>query len=174
ASILRDRLLEAATARVPDVVAEMTPYRRWLDPLLRESYAAEANEDTRQQLHLSMALLPSDLGQVDYLYGRLLRGGVEEVVAIRAVLMPHRPKVCEPLWKELTDPKVDPNLRLRAACALAAYTPDDARWELVASDLTAKLARENASVIKRWADALHPARRFLLPPLADILKQETR
>ena len=34
---LRDRLLEASMTDVPAIVEDMTPYRRWLDPLLRRS-----------------------------------------------------------------------------------------------------------------------------------------
>ena len=60
---------------VPGIVKDMAPYRRWLDPLLREAYAqAEKDKDPRKQLHASLALLPVDPGQVDYLYGRLLKG----------------------------------------------------------------------------------------------------
>src|SRR5262249_9719787 len=74
AHTLRDRLLEATTADVPGIVAEMAPYRRWLVPLLQDAYAqAEANQDARKQLHASLALLPGDAGQVDFLYGRLVR-----------------------------------------------------------------------------------------------------
>ena len=39
AQLLRDRLLEAATEEVPEIVAQMGPYRRWLDGPLRRAYA---------------------------------------------------------------------------------------------------------------------------------------
>jgi formylglycine-generating enzyme required for sulfatase activity len=61
---------------------------------------------------------------------------------------------------------------LRAACALAAYTPDDGRWEGVSSDVAGRLVGENALVVGRWAEALRPVRRSLLPPLADRLLDE--
>src|SRR5262249_26443365 len=69
AQALLDNLLRAPTEDVPAVVADMAPYRRWLDGPLRQSYAdAEANGDSRKQLHTSLALLPVDAGQLDYLY----------------------------------------------------------------------------------------------------------
>ena len=64
-----------ARTEVPGIVKDMAPYRRWLDPLLHEAYAqAEASNDPRKQLHASLALLPVDSGQVEYLYGRLAQG----------------------------------------------------------------------------------------------------
>jgi len=59
AHALRDRLLNANTPDVPIIVKDMTAYRRWLDPLLRDaSREAEANQEARKQLHISLALLP--------------------------------------------------------------------------------------------------------------------
>src|SRR5262249_23232776 len=78
---LRDRLMEATTEDVPTIVAERTAYRRWLDQPLRQAYAeAEANGEKRKQLHVSLALLPVDADQVDYLLGRLLSGEPQEVL----------------------------------------------------------------------------------------------
>ena len=62
-SLLQARLLEASTEDVPDIIEAMRPYRRWLDRPLREAYArAEADDDTRRQLHASLGLLPVDRG----------------------------------------------------------------------------------------------------------------
>ena len=70
---LQDRLLEAATEDVPDIVREMGPYRRWLDgPLARGLRRRPAKHDARRQLHASLGLLPVDRGQVGYLRDRLL------------------------------------------------------------------------------------------------------
>jgi formylglycine-generating enzyme required for sulfatase activity len=172
---LRDRLLEATMADVPGVVGDMRPYRRWLDPLLRQAYAeAEAGGDSRKQLRASLALLPSDPGQVDYLRGRLLTAGPDEVVAIRDVLAPHKEALAEPLWRVLEDVKADPGQRLRAACTLAAYAPDDGRWEKVSGDVAGRLVAENALVVGQWAGALKPVGRHLLPPLAALLVEEGR
>ncbi len=73
------------------------------------------------------------------------------------------------LWAVLEDGKRPPGERLRAACALAEYDPNDARWPAVSRDVAARLVAEPGHVIARWADALWPVRRFLLPPLATLL-----
>ncbi len=170
---LMDNLLRAPTEDVPAVVRDMGPYHRWLDGPLHQAYTdAEASGDTRKQLHASLALLPSDPGQVDYLQGRLLTATPDEVVAIRGMLAPHKDTLVEPLWAVLEDVKADPGQRLRVACALAAYAPDDGRWEKVSGDVASRLMAENALVVGKWAEALKPVGRHLLPPLAVILQAE--
>src|SRR5947209_17334824 len=114
----------------------MKPYRRWIDPLLHEASAqAEEAGDNRQQLHISLALVPVDSGQVEYLYERLLKGEPQEVVVIRQALLDHKADVTERLWTLLENPKNDQGRRFRAACALATFAPDDPRWENVGGDV---------------------------------------
>jgi formylglycine-generating enzyme required for sulfatase activity len=173
---LHDRVLEATTEEVPGVVSEAAPYRRWLDPLLRASYAeAEAGGNARKQLHASLALLPSEPDrQIDYLVGRLLTGGPEEVLILRKALRPHREKLSERLWTALNDPKIDPGVRLRAAAALALYTPEDGRWGAVSGHVAARLVAEDALSLGRWAEALRPVGMALLKPLAGFVLEEGR
>ena len=91
AHALRDSLLAANTNEVPAIVQDMAPYRRWLDPLLHEAYAqAKKDSDRPKQLHASLALLPVDATQVEYLYGRLLDAEPNEVPVIRDALTPHQ------------------------------------------------------------------------------------
>jgi serine/threonine protein kinase/formylglycine-generating enzyme required for sulfatase activity len=170
---LRDRLLVAAPEDVPRVVHDMAPYRRWLRGPLRQTYAeAEAGHDARKQLHASLALLPDDPGQVEYLYGRLLTAGPPEFLVIREALRPYAGVLAERLWAVLQDRKRDPAARLRAACGLAADAPDDGRWEGVRDDVAVLLVPENVLLLARWADALRPVRRSLLPALAVLATEE--
>src|SRR5262249_47022598 len=142
---------------------------------LREAYAeAEASQDARKQLHASLALLPVDAGQAEYLYGRLLAAEPHAVMVIREALRPHAAMLGERLWAVLQGPQSDPGKRLRAACALARYAEDDGRWAKVSRDVTARLVAENALVIGQWARALKPVRRQLLPALAAVLREEGR
>ncbi len=144
AHFLRNRLLEASTPDTPSIVKEMAPYRRWLDPLLHEASAqAEKENDPRKQLHASLALLPVDSGQVEYLYGRLLQGQPQEVIVIREALSDHMQDITERLWKLLENPQNDQDQRFRAACALAAFAPDDPRWETVGGTEAATLVGQN-------------------------------
>jgi serine/threonine protein kinase/formylglycine-generating enzyme required for sulfatase activity len=175
AHALRDRLLNAETTEVPVILSDMAPYRRWIDRLLRVAYQeAEANQDARKQLHASLALSPVDPGQVDYLYERLLRAEAHEVHVLRQALIAHQHELTERLWAVLEDGGADRGLRLRAACALAAYLPDDSRWEQVGGDVAAELATQNALVADKWVAALRPVRTKLLAPLSSIFRDAKR
>jgi serine/threonine protein kinase/formylglycine-generating enzyme required for sulfatase activity len=175
AQTMRDRLLEATTADVPGIVKDMAPYRRWLDPLLHEAYAqAEQDLDRRKQLHASLALLPADPGQVEYLYRRLLKGQPHEVTVIREAFWDHKQDLTERLWLLLEDPKKDQDKRFRAACALAAFAPDDPRWKKASPDVAATLVIQKPLVIAQWTEALKGVGKWLVPQLADFLVDEKR
>lgn len=178
---LRDRLLESTTAEVPGIVEKASPYRRWLDPLLNEAFIqAETDNEPRKQLHASLALLPVDPGQVEYLYSRLLQADPPELIVIRKALKECREErgergdLTERLWTLLENPKNNQDQRFRASCALAALAPDDSRWEKVKTDMAAMLAIQKPFVIVQWAEAFTSVRRWLLPPLADFLEDEKR
>ena len=64
ASGLVQAVLNAETAQVPDIIGKMAEYRQWTDPLLREELDKAADKSP-QKLHASLALLPTDPGQVD-------------------------------------------------------------------------------------------------------------
>ena len=172
---LRDRVLDANTTDVNGIVKEMASYRRWVNPLLQEAYSqAEKDNDPRKQLHASLALLPVDSGQVEYLYGRLLEGDPQEVVVIREALLYHKADLTERLWTLLEDPKNDQDQRFHAASALAAFAPDDPRWEKVCPDVAATLVIQKPFVIAQWTEALKGVGHWLIPPLADFLVDEKR
>jgi serine/threonine protein kinase len=172
---LRDQVLNAPTSEVPGLVENLAPYRRWLNPLLQQEYAqAQRDQDRHKQLHASLALAPGDPAQKDYLSQRLLDAQASEITAIRKALEPYQAQLREDLWALLVDPQADLDRRFRAACALAAYAPDDPRWQEVSGDVTARLMIQDAFVLGKWAEALQPVGATLLPPLATFLQDEKR
>jgi formylglycine-generating enzyme required for sulfatase activity len=174
AETLRDRLLEADTDDVPWIVQAMRPYRRWIDPLLVKAQRKAAfGQDRRKQLHVALARLPVDDGQMEYLYDRLLAAGPQEITVLREALDGHQDDLRERLWTVLVT-RTNQDQRLRAACALADYAPDDPRWATVARDVAEKLVTENPVTLARWLDELRPVRKVLLPPLATILGDDQR
>jgi len=57
----------------------------------KETYTqAEASKDARKQLHASLALVPVDPGQKNYLYKRLLEAEAHELTIIRGPCCPTR------------------------------------------------------------------------------------
>jgi serine/threonine protein kinase/formylglycine-generating enzyme required for sulfatase activity len=132
------------------------------------------SQGSRKLLHVSLALVPVDPGQVEYLFGRLLRGEPQEVSVIRGALSDHRQDLAVRSWSILENPKNDQDRRLRAACALAAFAPDDPRWEKAGGDVAATLVIQKPFVVAQWADALKGVGHWLIPPLADFLTDEKR
>ena len=93
AKSLLDRLFEAEIARVPVIVQQMAPFRSWIDPRL-QVVRAQSRPDSQRALSASLALLPDDANQVDYLAGRLLDADPATVGVIRSACAragtPHR------------------------------------------------------------------------------------
>jgi len=171
AQALRDRLLDANTNEVPTIVEDMGSYRRWINPLLHEAFGkAEADKDSRKQLHASLALLPVDATQADYLIGRLLDAEPHEVPVLREALAPHKSKLVERLWSVVEQPeKGKERQRLRAAAALARFDTDSPRWDKSVGMVAQDLVAVNAVYLGFWSEAFHPVKEQLWPPLSAIL-----
>ena len=172
ASALKERLLDANTKEVPNIVKDMAPYRRWLDPLLQAAYQdAKANHKPGRALHASLALLPTDPGQVGYLYGRLLHAPPRDVSVLRDALLPHKLELLDKLWSVVEQPvRGKESQRLRAASALATYDPDDSRWEEAGGPVFEQLVSENTFFMALWMEGLRPVRTKLLPCLVGVFK----
>jgi formylglycine-generating enzyme required for sulfatase activity len=172
ANALRDRLLSANTADVPAVVRDMAPYRRWLDPLLRDAdNEAKTQHDARKQLYTSLALLPADSGRMDYLFDRLLDAQPDEVPVIRDALAPHKEELASRLWPVVEQPtKGKEAQRLRAAAALATYEPDNERWTNVNDAVANDLVSVQAVYVGQWLEAFRPVREKLLAPLSAVFR----
>lgn len=173
AHALRDRLLDAHTNEVPTIVQDMAPYRRWIDPLLRISYQEpEADLGSRKRLHSSLALLPVDRNQKEYLYTRLLDATAQDVLVLRDALAPHKDDLLDKLWTVVEQPaKGQERQRLRAAYALAAYDPEGQRWEKTKSKVVDDLVSVNPVFLGLWSEGFRPIQRRLVEPLSNIFRE---
>lgn len=171
ASALRDRLVDANTADLAPIVEQMGVYRRWVKPLLRETYReAEAASADRKRLHCSLAMLPFDPTQVDYVFGRLLTAAPHEVPVIRDALSSHEQALRFKLWEAAGS--ADNGHRLRAAAVLAKYDPDNEEWSEKSDFVSKALVQENMLLMGQWTDAFRPVSRWLLPSLTDIYRDK--
>jgi serine/threonine protein kinase/formylglycine-generating enzyme required for sulfatase activity len=167
---LVQRLLDADTAQVQAILVEMAEYRRWADPLLHEQYD-KAAVHSRQKLHASLALLPVDATQVDYLYGQLLDAKPSEVPVISDALAPHKAQLVDKLWAVAEKPETGKeSQRLRAAAALARYDPEGERWGKSGALVVNDLVLENPFFLGQWGNAFRPVKNRLLAPLSDIFR----
>jgi formylglycine-generating enzyme required for sulfatase activity len=176
AHALRRRLLDANTNEVPTIVRDMAAYRWWLDPLLRDTHTqAEKGNDRHKQLHTSLALLPVDASQVEYLYGRLLDAEPGEVGVLRDALLPHKDGLLDRLWAAVEAPaRGKEHQRLRAAAALAEYDPGSAKWARAQEAVGNDLVGIPAAYLSLWMDSLRPVRTKLLPQLSAVYRDSKR
>jgi formylglycine-generating enzyme required for sulfatase activity/tetratricopeptide (TPR) repeat protein len=170
---LVQRLLDADTSQVPEIVGAMRDYRRWIDPALR-SELEKGSAGPRQKLHASLALLPVDASQVDYLFDRLLSATPGELPVLRDALKPHRSTLIPKLWTVLGSAKPGDARLLPSASALASYSPDDGRWEAECGKVAQALVSVNSLLLRPWIEVLHPVRSRLTAPLAAILQNKSR
>jgi len=188
AHALRDRLLDANTEDVSNIVQELTPYRRWIDPLLRDTakkeavnepakhlHEVEAIKNSRKTLHASLALLPVDASQVEHLYCRLLTAEPHEVRVIRGALAPHRDALRDKLWTVvLTPTKGKEAHRLRAASALAEYDAESEQWAKAQKAVGNDLVAVPAVYLSDWMHSLRPVRMKLFPSLSALYRDTSR
>jgi len=108
---LVQQIVNADTARAPDIIRTIkTSDRRWTDPELRQVIAG-ASENSKEKLHASLALLPVEPGQAEYLYRRLLTADPHELPVIRKALDGHQKELMERLWAVLENTQASPDER---------------------------------------------------------------
>jgi eukaryotic-like serine/threonine-protein kinase len=166
AHTLVERILVAETSRVPGIVEELGPYRHWANHALRAA-ANNSSSSSPERLHAQLALLPAGLVNPESLIDPLLIAPPEDVRAILGMLSPHRHQLAGPLWTVAKSADEDRERRLRAACALAAFDPDEPAWHQIAPEVAGLLLAENPLLVNQWVDLLRPVRRSLISPLAD-------
>ncbi len=154
---LVQRVLDADTLQVPDIVRAMRDYRKWVDTALRNELE-KSSEDSRQKLHASLALLSVDATQVDYLFNRLIKAAPSELPVLRDALKPHQATLVPKLWSVLDSDQTGDVSLLPVASALADYDAASPRWGSVGGKLTQALIRVNPMFLRAWLGALRPAR----------------
>jgi tetratricopeptide (TPR) repeat protein len=170
---LVQRLLDADTPQVPDIVRAMRDHRRWVDASLK-SELEKASAGSRQQLHASLALLPVDATQVDYLFDRLSKAARGELTVLRDALYTHRATLSPRLWNLLESAKPADASVLPTASALASYEPGNAKWQSIGGKVAQALVSVNPVYLGSWLDALRPVRGKLTSPVATIFLDKRR
>src|SRR5208337_4304819 len=103
--------------------------------------------------------------------GQLLTVEPAEFGLVCDALEPYREQLRRELWSVALAPGHDPGRRLRAACALARFDPENAQWGELVPGVAKQLANENPLHVPFWLDALQaPVRDWLIAPLADLCK----
>ena len=178
ARALVDSLKTASTAEVPDIVKNLSGYHRWAGRPLSDLLSS-TEEQSSPHLHASLALLPVDPGQVEYLYNRMLNANPTDLPVIREALSGHQRTLIEWLWGVLENTQADRDQRFRAAWALAGYVADETeqRWVAASRFITDRLLAsviENPSSYTPLMKTLRPIRKQLLASLATTFRDPQR
>ncbi len=168
---LVERLLDADTPQVPDIVEAMREYRQWVNPSLR-SELDKRSDDSRQKLHASLALLPIDASQLPFLEKRLVVASPTELPVLRDALKPHQSTLTPRLWTILQSAKPGDAGLLPAASALASYDPDNRKWDAEVDKVAQTLVTINSIYLGKWLEALRPVRGKLTAPMVSIFQEK--
>ncbi|MGO9113374.1 MAG: protein kinase domain-containing protein, partial [Thermoguttaceae bacterium] len=164
------KLMAADTAKVSEIIEEVSKYDRWATPILSK-IVEESSDDSKDKLHASLALLESDPSQVEYLYKRLLKATPGQVSVIVARLAPYKDQLLDKLWAVVETPaKATQSQRLQAASALAKYDAENQRWAKVQEAVGNDLVNEPAVYLAIWMESLRPVKNRLLPQLSEIFR----
>ena len=156
------------------IIKDIGAYRSSLNPLLRKALAgAEEEIDLRKRLNVSLALLPEDPEQVEYLYERVLDADPGNVVAIVEALKPHKDRIKAQLWALVQEEKSETQQHLRTAAALAAFDGSSPRWASISKRVVKDLVRENPVYLGSWLKAFDPVKKSCFEPLLEVLKHNT-
>ena len=169
AKVLVSKLGDVDIEDLPDVVAEMSAYREWVNPLL-SSIVADESQSERKRIRAAIASLPATHEQVAWLTDELtnVKLSPREFLVIRNAIASRPDGVGDQLRKKLADETLPPRERFRIACALAAFDDSADTWNSISGEIAASLLREQAAFSITWINALKPAS----PQLQDAVLAE--
>lgn len=171
---LVDSLQKADITQVPSIVSTLDGLREWADPLLKVRNEEAAN-GSPEKLRLSLALLPVDSAQVEYLSQQLPICSLDEFPVVRDALLPHKDKLSEDLWVSVRDEAGAPAQRFQSAAALATFSPNDERWTEIVPFVTQYLTGSIPSVsVDDWIRLYDPAHQQLTDALAAVHSDRDR
>jgi formylglycine-generating enzyme required for sulfatase activity len=168
-----DALLKAAPKSLTVLVKQLQPeYDEIAPELSRRIEKSDVTDHDR--LRLSLALLPGDPRQVDYLRKRILSIELAELLAVREALSPYQRQLQAGLWNVLEGTAEAAESRFASALVLAHAAGDDLaeqeKWKGHAAFVVARLLDSisaDPSSYEPLVAALRPVRRALLPALIE-------
>jgi serine/threonine protein kinase len=172
ASALIESLKTAKIESVPAIVDDLVASQRWANAELQQ-LLDDSPPGSRHRLHASLALLPNDAGQVEFLKQQLLRSPPQTLAVIRDELHGRGYDVREDLWQQLDDDTAEDAVRFRAALALAPLDQqrDWASHAEFVGDQLVEAASSRPSNYAALAESLRPIRSELFTSLRASYRQ---
>lgn len=166
------QLSSAEITEVPEILDKLEGYERWTSPRIRQLLDFDSNLSARQVLNYRLGLLNRDPDQVTPLLESMLHGTSAEVEVIRKELIPYSEQVEDGCWGVLGDGQQPRSHRLRAATALAVWSPNDAQWKKHADAAVECLSSVPLYAISDWSRMLKPIKPALIPSLQQQFRSQ--
>ena len=174
-----ESLLKAAPESLTLVLNNLRPQYEDIVPELRRTMT-ERDLSDRDRLRLSLALLPGDPSQIDYLRKRMLSVGLQELLAIRDALVPYPSEMRDDLWRVLERAGGQSSERFAAALMLACDDGSSQRaasWDaqgiFLAKQLVDSITADPSSY-EPLVQAFRPVRQSLVPALGNTFRDQTQ
>jgi serine/threonine protein kinase/formylglycine-generating enzyme required for sulfatase activity len=154
AEFLVGKLKSADTRDVRGIIEELASCRRWAKPRLEEMFE-EYPRPSKERLHASLALLPEESDQKDFLYDRMLEADPDAFPVIcEALGAAGYSQALVPRLEEVLDNEADSDRWIRAACALSTYDITNPRWKHLVPEFAEKLVKAPPQTASRWSGNL--------------------
>ncbi len=175
AGLLLSRLNDVDIKDVPDVVADLQPYRELVDPELSRLIKSDSVPQ-RARIRAALALLPSDSAQSAWLLCDVLvspQADVRIFGDIRNCLVPYASQIIPRLETVLRDESQPRTVRFHAACVLAGLDAQSKVWPDIKVEIVESLLLEPPAFASLWIDLLLPAAEHLCESLPDAIQSAT-
>jgi eukaryotic-like serine/threonine-protein kinase len=177
---LVESLKTARIQDVPSIVKQLDSYRKWSTPLLIKELSS-ANPTNKNRLNVSLAMLPVDLNQADFLYEKMINASPDDFPIICNALKKHGDvqQIKDGLILLLKDGSKNPDTRFRAGLALTYCTKEDKVFDWAnenirfLSEFLIKDVARNPSYFDAWVQYLEPIHHLLYPDLKRIYSDKT-
>ncbi len=162
-------LRTAESESLPLILESLRPFHKDVMPTLH-SLAASRSLAPRERTRVAAAELvlgteADRSGLLGLLSRQLLESEANEFLVVRDLLAPYRNEVADWFAERAFGGGLDRSQTFRAACALALFDPDSARWETIAQDTAAMLLTQDSLELPDWIRAVRPVANRLRPAL---------
>jgi formylglycine-generating enzyme required for sulfatase activity len=168
-----DTLLTADPRAVPAALENLKRQQDEVLTRLRQVWDQPSTSLARpQRMRAALALLPVEPALVRE---ALVKWMLEvpdpaELLAVRNALQPHAAELRGELWRQLSQPELEPQKRIRLLAALAGFDPHGAGWSKIDEQSLEPWLTDNPLYLGAWTEAFGPAREHLLAPLTRVFR----
>ena len=173
ANSLRNTLYAAEVSELPGIIQSMDQYSNWVDAYLEDDLKdGRASEVGPDQMRALLAVSTRHPDYHSQLQHYLIESEPAELLLVRENLKSSGDlqKITDLMWTAAVDIDSTQFKRpLNAAGALAAFAPDDARWQQIADSVAKGLVKIRLTKLPDWTKVFRPVKAHLIQPLKSLM-----